>query len=152
MASISTTSGEEEACSKAFLFIVFSRHGPGNSGLPRASQAVQPEYAPLILSVSPCSYLLKDVNSSIPEAQRFILSLRRVEGRLGSIKQFCQAALLFGNILLVSLGKVQYDERTVKKANFLKYLTTGGLMPIYNFVTVSLCNVLIKGRCALCTA
>jgi hypothetical protein len=67
VASISTTPEEEEACFKVSLFIVFSRHGPGNGGLPFAGKAVQPKYSPLILFI-PCSYLLRDVNSSILEA------------------------------------------------------------------------------------
>ena len=81
MANISATSREEEAGSEMTLLKVFAGDGTSDCGLPCASQAAEPIYPPLIFS-SPCSYLLKDADSSIRKAGRVMLSLSRVESRV----------------------------------------------------------------------
>ena len=47
--------------------------------LSRASQAVQPENALLILSISPVVYFLEDASVSIGKAGRVVLSLVYIE-------------------------------------------------------------------------
>jgi hypothetical protein len=62
---------------------VFPGDGASNSGLSCASQAIEPKYARLIFSANPCSDILENADSSIRKADRVMLSLSRVEGRLG---------------------------------------------------------------------
>jgi hypothetical protein len=61
------------------------RKRAGNSAsdrrLPRASQALQPEDAPLILSVRPVVYLFEDVDASVLKASGFMLPGIQIEGR-----------------------------------------------------------------------
>jgi hypothetical protein len=66
------------------LFIVYAGNRAGYSGLSSAGHAVQPEDAPFIMPISPCHYLLKDVNSSVAEADWVMLLVLRVKGCLSS--------------------------------------------------------------------
>jgi hypothetical protein len=67
--------------------------------------------ASFILSVSPCPYLFENADSSIREADGVMLFLRRVEGRLGSIRQFIQPPFLFGNVQPLLLEASKYKHR-----------------------------------------
>ena len=90
MASISAASGEEEACSEAFLIIVFAGDRTGDCGLSCAGQPVQPEDPSLIFSISPCLYLMKDISSGAIEASVLVLLAGEVEGGLRSKRQLLQ--------------------------------------------------------------
>ena len=87
MTDISPASGEEETRSKTYFVIVFAGDRAGDGGLSSAGHAVQPEDAPLVMPISPCHYLLEDVDSGVREAKRVVLLVGRVEGCLSSIRK-----------------------------------------------------------------
>ena len=82
--SILHASREEKTCSKALPVIVFLGDSAGDSGLSGAGHAVQPEDAPFVTPISPCLYLVEDVDSGVGEAERVVLVVVRVEGCLRS--------------------------------------------------------------------
>jgi hypothetical protein len=81
MANISAASREEEAGPETRFIEVIASDSPRNRGLARASQTVQPEETPLILTVSPVIYLSKEVDAGIGEANGLMLIRKRVEAR-----------------------------------------------------------------------
>ena len=85
MAKISPSSGEEEACPKASLLVKSVGERTSDSGFASAGHAVQPENALLITPISPCHYLLKDVDSGVGKAKRVVLLVIKIEGGLRSI-------------------------------------------------------------------
>ena len=84
VANISPASREEEAGPETTLFKVSSSHSASNRGLSRACQAIQPEYTPLILSISPIKYLLKNIDARVRKASRLVLPGVRIKGRFCS--------------------------------------------------------------------
>ena len=85
MANISPAPRKEETRSKTVSIVVFVGDRAGDSRLSGAGHAVQPEDAPFVTSISPCHYLLEDVDSGVWEAKRVVLIVERVEGCLSSI-------------------------------------------------------------------
>ena len=79
MADIFPTFREEEAGPETTLLKVFASDGAGYCGLSRSSQAVQPEDAPLVLSISPVEYVPENVDAGVVEARGFVLPLVRIE-------------------------------------------------------------------------
>jgi hypothetical protein len=69
MPNISAASCEEEAGTETFLLKVSTGNRAGDRRLSRAGQAVQPEDAALILSISPVVYLSKKLDAGITEAR-----------------------------------------------------------------------------------
>ena len=65
---------------------LLSMAGSGHDSLACAGQAVKPEDASLILPLNPCPYFLEHVDAGAAEASRFMSLIRRVEGRLGSVR------------------------------------------------------------------
>jgi hypothetical protein len=65
-----------------FFVVVFAGDRAGDGRLSSASHAVQPEDAPLVTPISPCCYLIEDVDSGAGQAERVMLLVVRVEGRL----------------------------------------------------------------------
>jgi hypothetical protein len=85
MTEVLFASREEETRSQASSIAVFVCYGASNSRLPSASPATQPEDVCLVvLTISPCSYLLQDLNSRIVKAERIALFSRGVDRGLGS--------------------------------------------------------------------
>jgi hypothetical protein len=74
MAHISATSREKKAGPKALLFVVSPGNSMRNCCFPCACQAIEPEYAPFVLSICPVVYLTKQVNSSVGKAGGFVLA------------------------------------------------------------------------------
>jgi hypothetical protein len=58
MANVPTASRKKEAGSETLFVEVVASDSPRNRGLSRASQTIQPEETPLILTVSPIVYQL----------------------------------------------------------------------------------------------
>jgi hypothetical protein len=87
MTDISSAPGEEETRSQTVSVIVFAGDSAGDRGLSGASHAVQPEDTPFVMSISPCHYLLKDVDSGLGEAKRVMLLVIGIEGCLSSIRK-----------------------------------------------------------------
>ena len=87
MAYVAATAREEEAGRKTLPIVVPARHRPGNGRLARARQAVQPEDAPLVLTVHPAVCLVKEVDARVGKAGRLVLLRVRVEGRVNSVRQ-----------------------------------------------------------------
>ena len=85
--SILHASREEKTCSKTFPVVVFLGDSAGYSGLSGAGHAIQPEDAPFVAPISPCLNLVKNVDSSVLEAERVMLVVGGVEGGLSSIWQ-----------------------------------------------------------------
>ena len=54
-------------------------HEARNCRLPRASQAVQPEYALLVSFISPVEYLSEEIDAGIRKAGGIVLSLICIE-------------------------------------------------------------------------
>jgi hypothetical protein len=93
MVNISTTSWEEEAGPETALLKVFACDSASNRRLSRPGHAIQPEDAPLVLSVSPAEYLLKNVDAGIMESSGFMLFVVRIEGGICSVRQTIEWAL-----------------------------------------------------------
>lgn len=54
--------------------------------LPRASKAVQPENALLVLSISPVVYFLEEAGTGVGKASGFVLLRKGVEGRFSGVR------------------------------------------------------------------
>jgi hypothetical protein len=87
VANVSTASREEEAGPETRFMEIVASDSPRNRGLARASQTIQPEETPLVLTVSPVKYLSKEVDAGIREANGLMLVRKRVEARFDGVRQ-----------------------------------------------------------------
>src|SRR5271156_911804 len=69
------------------LLFVLAGDRTSDGCLSCPGHTVQPEDAPFVTLISPCRYLLEDVDSGVWVAERVVLLVIRVEGCLGSDRQ-----------------------------------------------------------------
>jgi hypothetical protein len=74
--------------------MVFAGNRASDGGLSGACHAAQPEDTFFVMPISPCHYLLADVDSGFWEAKGVVLLAIRIEGCLGSGRQQIEQAFI----------------------------------------------------------
>ena len=93
---------EEEACSERASNGEVLSHSARNRRLSSASHTVQPEYAFTVRVIGPPSYLMKEIDSSIRMASRFVRVGVRVERGTVRDRQLREVDLLVDPIKLAT--------------------------------------------------